>query len=69
MDEDQQDKPDVEVVDIEELDDGTTEHDETDVPVVIDEHHGDGPGNLAELGESDFEGFPEPGVQSEEDDK
>lgn len=49
--------------------DGTTEHDETDVPLVTERHVGDGPGDvdLEKLPESDFEGFPEPDVQDEDE--
>lgn len=40
-----------------------------EVEMVIESHDGDGPGDLDNLPESDFDGFPEDGVQAEEDDK
>lgn len=40
-------------------------HDEEDVPLVVEEHNGDGPGD-ENPGKSDFKGFAEADVQEED---
>lgn len=48
-----------------------SQYDEKDVPKVIKNHTGDGPGveSEDELPPSDFDGFPEEGVLKEDDEE
>jgi hypothetical protein len=72
MDENQPARPEIEITDVDELKaqqdqsaEGVEDDEEAEIQRVIEDHHGDGPGEIPE-GDGDFVGYEDPSVMEDD---